>query len=272
MLGKLLKYEFKAIGRTLLPFYGALVVIAAIIGIMFRVSDMSNTNGTVSAIIAGIMLILYVVLLCVVVVMTLILVIQRFSRNLLGNEGYLMLTLPASVDAHIWNKTISATVWTAISGLVGMLTLPIIILTSNASGTNVGEILRAIGKAISNAAGEIGGGNLALIIVEAIVMLILISAAFVLQIYASISIGHQANSHKGLLSVITFIGLVIVQSIIESLLGNNGIFNINNSSELASGVSQVQSGMLITILVAVAFGAIYYVITRLLMKYRLNLE
>lgn len=274
MLGKLLKYEFKAIGRALLPFYGALIALAAILGIMFRVSDMNQSSGTVSTVIAVIMGILYVVLLCVVVVLTLILVIQRFSRNLLGNEGYLMLTLPTSVDAHIWNKTISATVWTALSGIIGMMTLPVILFTSGAGKTNVGEVFRAIGTGIGTVADKIGGGNLALIIVEAIVMMILISAAFVLQIYASISIGHQANNHKGLLSVVTFIGLAIAQSVIESILGVNGVFNfhISNSGEIANGVSMAQEGMLVTILTAVAFGTIYYIITRLLMKYKLNLE
>ena len=105
-------------------------------------------------------------------------------------------------------------------------------------------------------------------------MMILISAAFVLQIYASISIGHQANNHKGLLSVVTFIGLAIAQSVIESILGVNGVFNfhISNSGEIANGVSMAQEGMLVTILTAVAFGTIYYIITRLLMKYKLNLE
>ena len=53
MLGKLIKYEFKATGRILLPLYGALLVFALINRLLFRSSldeTINNTFGTIGGI------------------------------------------------------------------------------------------------------------------------------------------------------------------------------------------------------------------------------
>jgi hypothetical protein len=279
MLGKLLKYEFKAVGRVLLPFYGALIAVALIIGVMIRFSDLGDKAGAIGTIIAVLIVVLYVVLLCIVTVMTLVLIVQRFSRNLLGSEGYLMLTLPTSIDTHIWNKTISAMVWTAISGIAGMLTLPVILFTSGAPSNHIGDVFAAVGQGFAAVSEHIGSGNLILLIIEIIALMLVIGASFALQVYASISIGHQSKNHKGLCSLGAFIGLVAIQSIIESVLGINGMFNFDfgvnntsNASEISSAVSQSQQLLLMYTLFLVAISAVYYLITRLLMKYKLNLE
>ena len=44
--------------------------------------------------------------------------IQRFYKNLLRDEGYLMLTLPASVHQQVWSKLIVSSVWFIITGVV----------------------------------------------------------------------------------------------------------------------------------------------------------
>lgn len=48
-------------------------------------------------------------------VLTLIIQIQRFSKNLLGDEGYLMFTLPASVSQHITAKLVVAVLLDVLS-------------------------------------------------------------------------------------------------------------------------------------------------------------
>ncbi|WP_303858195.1 hypothetical protein [Aminicella lysinilytica] len=275
MLGKLLKYEFKAMGRTLLPLYGALLAVAAILGLMINFSDAMNATGIIGSIMAIVIVVVYVVLLIAIVIMTMVLIVQRFSRNLLGTEGYFMLTLPASIDSHILSKTISAMVWSVFSGIVGMLTLPLILFTSGSANTNVGEIFNQIGRGLGMVAEKIGGGNLAVLIIEVLMFMILTGAAFALKVYASISIGHQVQKHTGLLSLATFVGLCIVESMAGSFVGVK-TFEISGGSnieqQVVDTVLYAQQIMLVGIAFTAVVAAIYYVITRLLMKYKLNIE
>lgn len=275
MLGKLLKYEFKAMGRTLLPLYGALLAVAAILGLMINFSDAMNATGIIGSIMAIVIVVVYVVLLIAIVIMTMVLIVQRFSRNLLGTEGYFMLTLPASIDSHILSKTISAMVWSVFSGIVGMLTLPLILFTSGSANTNVGEIFNQIGRGLGMVADEIGGGNLAVLIIEVLMFMILTGAAFALKVYASISVGHQVQKHTGLLSLAVFIGLCIVESMAGSFVGVK-TFEISGGSnieqQVVDTVLYAQQIMLVGIAFTAVVAAIYYVITRLLMKYKLNIE
>ncbi|TDP48324.1 hypothetical protein [Aminicella lysinilytica] len=274
MLGKLLKYEFKAMGRTLLPLYGALLAVAAILGLMINFSDAMNSTGIVGSIMAVLIVVVYVVLLVAIVVMTMVLIVQRFSRNLLGTEGYFMLTLPASIDAHILSKTISAMVWSLFSGIVGMVTLPLILLTSGSADTNVGAVFNEIGRGLRMVADEIGSGNLAVLILEVLLIMILTGAAFALKVYASISVGHQVQKHTGLLSLAVFIGLCIVESVAGSFVGVKTfeISGNNIEQQVVDSVLYAQQIMLVSIVFTAVVAAIYYVITRLLMKYKLNLE
>jgi type IV secretory pathway VirB3-like protein len=92
MLGKLLKYEFKATSRIFLPMFGALLIVAAFSRLFMSLSfDVPSVIGvTVS-----------VIMIIGIIVMTFLLTIQRFNKNLLGSEGYLMFTLPVSTDRLI---------------------------------------------------------------------------------------------------------------------------------------------------------------------------
>ena len=51
----------------------------------------------------------------------LIIQIQRFSKNLLGDEGYLMFTLPASVSQHITAKLVVAVLLDVLSVAAAIL-------------------------------------------------------------------------------------------------------------------------------------------------------
>jgi len=110
MLGKLLKYEFKATARTLLPLYAALLIISVISNLLLH-SDFQIAS-VISITVFG-------ALLMAVFIVTLILMIQRFYRNLLSDEGYLMFTLPVKTNRLIFSKMIVTFVWFLIAGIVG---------------------------------------------------------------------------------------------------------------------------------------------------------
>ncbi len=102
MLGKLIKYDLKALVKILGPLWGVLLVMGLIFGM--GMSDLSPIGN-------GMMVFSLVVIFAVIVgifVISVIIIIQRFWKGLLKEEGYLMFTLPVTTRSLILAKAISA--------------------------------------------------------------------------------------------------------------------------------------------------------------------
>ena len=106
MLGKLIKYEFKATGRTMLLLIAAVLVLAALSGMSVILLDRETSYGILQAIFV-LILIAFFACIFALGVMALAMMIERFYKNLLGSEGYLMFTLPVSTSSLIASKALS---------------------------------------------------------------------------------------------------------------------------------------------------------------------
>lgn len=102
MLGKLTKYEFRAVGKTYLPLYG--LVIALALGNRILVEIGPQTYDLPQ----NLMAMAYIMLLVALAVITFFYGVARFKKNLLGDEGYLMFTLPVKRWELVMSKLISA--------------------------------------------------------------------------------------------------------------------------------------------------------------------
>ena len=114
MLGKLLKYEFKATSRILLPLYGALLIFAFIVKIFIGTKLDGVNMDFLGGIPAVVSIFTYGATMAAVFIVTIFIIIQRFYKNLLGDEGYLMNTLPVSTTSNISSKLISAIIWSLV--------------------------------------------------------------------------------------------------------------------------------------------------------------
>ena len=123
MFGKLLKHEFKATGRTLLPLYGGFValVLAAsgMLWLAWRFGEV-HVNGstaivqgnTIFGILSGVFTLVAVFAMLAIVRsarLSEVLIIMRFYR-LLGDDGYFWFSLPVTPAQHMMVKLIAAMV------------------------------------------------------------------------------------------------------------------------------------------------------------------
>ena len=113
MLGKLIKYDLKALTKILAPLWGVLLVMGLIFGISIR----SNLDGIGNTMIVF-SLVVIVAVIVAIFVMNVIIVIQRFWNGLLQEEGYLMFTLPVTTRSLILSKVISALIISCGTALV----------------------------------------------------------------------------------------------------------------------------------------------------------
>lgn len=261
MLGKLLKYEIKATARWFLPLYAAILLMAAINRLLF--SDplaMEGPGFTFREMLAGLSVFAYVILIIGVMIITLVVCIIRFYKSLLGDEGYLMFTLPVKTWKHILSKLLIAMLWSFSSGLISFLSILIIIPAPE---------LAEIRQAFAEFQLIFGTGGY-----FTIPLLMIVSLVFgVLEIYAAIALGQLFNKHKLLASFGMYIGINTVSQFVLMLampIFVNSMFRFDGNIE--SIVKPVNQTILLTGIITAILAAGCYILTNMLLKKKLNLE
>ncbi|HAP72180.1 MAG TPA: hypothetical protein DCQ39_00070 [Lachnospiraceae bacterium] len=264
MLNRLLKYDMKSYSRVLLPLYGAILAVAAANGLAWRVSDV--TGGSV---LAGLLTTAYIILMFAAVILTVLTVLLRFYKNLLGREGYLMFALPATVGEHIASKVISAAVWVVIGSAAGLLSLPVMMLLSGSIRTEEwNEMMKAM-PYLSERLSQYTTG-----IAWGVIFLILSLIALIVKVYASIALGACANEYRFLWSVGAFILFSITDSFLTTgLAGAGAKINIMQTGSTAvtdsTGFTPFMMGACVYCAV---LAGIYWFVTWLCLDRKLNLE
>ena len=264
MLRKLFKYEIKATARILLPLYLVLLAFAFINRLLISPDEMT-TPATIS-------MILYILILVGTMVMTFIVMIQRFYKNLLSDEGYLMFTLPTKPWNHIVTKLLVSIIWTVVSGLVALTSVWIIAMDQ----FPLSQVIESLTE-IWTAAYEAFGSSFLLSVCQLILAFIVILSSVILMIYAAIAMGHLANKHKLMTSIGSYILLSAISEIVIVMVGESYYSNvmINYNTMLFVAPEEFRLVHSFMWLVIILFGVLslgYYTITNIILSKRLNLE
>ncbi len=242
MLGKLLKYDFRSVGRSMLPVYLASVALSTVCAMMARLK--LDENKVFSA-----LLILLVALMTASFMGTVVLLAKRFKDGLLGNEGYLSFALPVSTSAHIASKLLNALIWAALQTVVfGICAAIMVIITGDLP---IKDIIEAAARILPTIQADEWG-----MFAEALLLFFVEIAAFACLVYLCQAVGHLFPRRKGLWEVIAFVVIVVVRGNALRLIG--------------SPFSSVD--ILGWILLPAAFSALYLLATWFILDRRLNLE
>ena len=272
MLGKLLKHEFLATGRVMWVIYVAMLGLGVVANVAFRLLD--NPVVTFALIRALLKLAIATWVLSMIIggVATVVLMVKRFHKNLLTDEGYLMFTLPTNVHRLVIAKLIAAAVWLVVTAAVIALSILI-----GGAGESL-DIRMMLSFLFSNDLTALETLSVVVIILEIILMALLSCAVSCLQFYSAMSIGHGFASHKVLWSVVFYFiqcfalqMLAVVAVIPLAIYGENVVVPpllVGSLSPLAVWHLSV----LMLCLVEVAIGAVFYILTVVNLKRRLNLE
>ena len=222
MLGKLIKYEFRATKKFMFLTYALLFAMSVILGIGSRIDidaiSPDNFLGDIGELLGGILtlgfIVAYVAVNCAVFAGMFFFAISRFKNNILGNEGYLMHTLPVKPRDHIISKTFVSVSWTICSFLVATLSYLVLFLIAygNEFATGFEETFnQAYTLNI-----DMSGGLIYL--AESLIVVIVSVIAGYLQIYASMALGYSNNANRALFSIAAYIGINIAWGIVESII------------------------------------------------------
>ena len=282
MLGQLIKHEFRATARRMLPALGVLVLLGLLANLSFRVLD-SGYGGTPLRILLVLFIIAFFIGMIVAWVMALVMMISRFYRNLLKDEGYLMFTLPTNTHALIWSKLIVSTVWFIVTALLIFL---LVMLTganlARMNGEDLSGVFHGLGEALDVLRSMgVTNGSLVLLGVEFVAAVVITSLTTCLQFYAAMGLGQMSDDHKGLWSVLAFVGLSFAFQFLSTTVfaGMTGtetmnivVANLEELMQTAPGIVRaINTGMGGTMLLELIQGVILYLITSLTLSKKLNL-
>ena len=275
MLGHLLKHEFRATGRTMLPVYAAVVVLAVLANFSIRVIDRSV--HTLLTIFCGLIIAAFVVGIIAAGIMTVVMMIKRFYTNYLKDEGYLMHTLPVSVHELVWSKMIVSVVWFAATFLV--ICLVILLTALLQTGTSLAQFFAGFPSWAEIREGldqyGIRLGDLWVIGLEMLLAVVVAGLYTCLHFYAAMSLGHMFAKDKILLSIVFFVGISFVLSLATTGYGSARVISFESSEAALETVQEsfrfgkaIMGEMLAVELVQ---SAVLYVATVLGLKRGLNL-
>ena len=278
MLGKLIKHEFRATGRVMLPLMAAILALSGLCGIGLRLWDNDNAPKLLNML-TGLITVTFFLGLFAIVVIAFVQMIERFYHNLLCDEGYLMFTLPTTPDALIFSKLVVSFVWFVLTGVLCGLTVFIMMsfAASPDAFTNFGswtvEVSGEVFAYLGDGKAAVGGLHIAAWVLEGIALCFVLTCGICLRFYAAMAIGQSFDNRKKLMSVIFYFVLGFVMKMLLIGAGNLlDVFKLNISytmNEFSPGVIHL---VLIALIVVSAVPAIlYYLTTTLMLKKKLNL-
>ena len=284
MFGKLMKYDLRSGIRTFSLIWIGLALLGAINGLTIRFVLDGNVQSELVSFIFGVLpMILLVALYVAMGIFVLVFIIDRFYKGLLGNEGYLMFTLPVTSAAHIASKALTGMIFTLASAIVALLSggLLMTVLAPPSFG-DIAQAFQEMGRYLRVNPLPAGTGW---VIAEFVVYSLIGMATAILQIYTAISVGHLAKKNRGWFALLAYVGISIAVSILTracmSVFFQSGSFSemllgwqvtVDRAGWRTQGVGMTASTLGIGIGLELLKGTAFFFATRAILDKRLNLE
>ena len=245
MLGKLIKYEFKATARWFLPAFGA-ALLFGLVGLVGQIVIAGRPDWWVV-----ISTVLYGALILAFLTFPLIMSIWHFHHDLLAERGYLMFTLPVTATQLLWAKVIVATVWQLISVAVALASTSLVAVGSDGQ---LPLIWRSIAESDPRS--------------EAIVLVILIVFGVfgsALMYFTSLAIGQLFNKRR----VAVALGASLVLYMVTHIIAVFVLITSSSMNELFTGRQDTTFWPMMALMILYNIG--YFLVTRYLLTKKLNL-
>ncbi len=273
MLRKLLKHEYIATSRVMLPIYVAVLVLALamrLTGGVWNAGGFSYSGmGRIGAVVTVLVIMGFFVGIVAVFVASFVQTIGRFRSNLLGDEGYVMFTLPVSTHQLVWAKLIVSVTWFVGAVLLSILAFTIVAADASTFASGFHAFFLEFDDEIA----PLSRGHMAAFAIECVLALLLGCANVCLAFYAPLAIGHSFAKRKMLLSVVFFFVIQIVTDVLFNVLGF-AASGIDRPALFAglSGPAAMHALMWVLILGLVLYGAVLYCLTIRMLHRHLDLE
>lgn len=272
MLGKLIKHEWKSTYKAGGLMLAAMALVTFFGWLSFQTpmwKSMGEGGGSFSWLdIFGVFtLIMYVILLVVVNVGILIYIAVHFYKTMYTDEGYLLHTLPVTKHEILISKILVGSLWVLI--IVFSMYLSIFLLGFSMAWSIVPQqyTFSEFWQGFSEGMGDVFrmaglelGIDFSAWFVTAIITSLISPFITLTTLFGAISIGQLASKHRVLMAILSYIGIMIAESIISSIIRSIVTFSSLSSFGTYMGRS-AHSDFIIKLLIAVCLYFVSWYVT-----------
>lgn len=269
MLKKLLKYDYRALFRFLLPCYIVLFSLSVLFAITLpiarwaagRTAEPGGDEFLVSILVMAegfCMLAVFAALFCCFAG-----IVSRFYKNLFSSEGYLTLSIPATPEEHLLSKLVSGVTATFLTVLAAFVAVLIVSIPYPDSELPFGL---SVLKSILSSFGIYDAEDV-LLLIELVVAAVVGVVTFYQVLFACICTGQIfANKNRVAAGIIVFVVFFWVTQFISTFLGASGV--LASIRMLAGGHILVWTNILID--AGLSVGLFFW--ERYVLKNKINLQ
>lgn len=202
--------------------------------------------------------------ICVIVAMfviAVIFVVNRFSKGLLGDEGYLMHTLPVRPWQLVLSKLICGVVTWAGCGVVACFS-PALMLPLNLPDLIQFPLWRDIFRGIMK------HPDMLVLAAEFFLVILSFVVLLIASMYLAMAVGHLFSRHRRLISVASFIGLyILISNVYGRVFSVRVVRSLMNMATVNAYGSMLTAAAIMLIPAAVFLAAVCWILEN-----KLNLE
>lgn len=292
MLRKLIKYEWKGIGKVGGLMLLAILLVTGVGCLMLQMPWMKElyAGGQLSGLGAAVLIVMMVISLIVYILVLvgisygiLIFLGVRFYRTMYTKQGYLTHTLPVTPHKLLLSKVLVSGIWYVLVELgviVSVIALVASLLTGvmEVSGSSLGIFGREVRYALEALQRGWDSGYMGMVIhfLIYIVVTVLVSPfCVVMMIFGAFTIGQLSEKYKGLMGILAYFGINVIMTVILSVVQMLFTFKMtfrtmkNPAAFMDMNLfGTYDVALIVQVLLAVAL----YWISWLILRKKLNLE
>ena len=277
MILKLFKYDFMNIGKKLIPFYIAALVIGVINRILLltsTISSIENENNFMAIFGSPLLYFAYFVVIIGIFCMTVFVIISRYNSSIYGNEGYLTNTLPLKPYQIIWAKLINFLIWIFISYFIIFVSL-FILFPFDFFVRNIIE-QPDFYQDLNHMTKYILSSKYTPIFILQLVYNFFSHIQRILMLFLSITIANLFKSYKVVAGVIAFFLISTVFSFIASIISFSVMENVNLFEMYGEFnpivYNSLKNANIMSIIYSIVSSIVLFFIIHYLYTHNLNLE
>ena len=267
MILKLFKYDFMNIGKKLIPFY----IAALVIGVINRFLLLTNFLAMFGS---PFLYAAYFLVIMGIFFMTVFIIISRYSSSIYGNEGYLTNTLPLNPSQIILAKLINFLIWILISYFIIFVSLFILFpfdffLRNVIYEPEFYEGLKKLTKLIFSS-------KYGFLFALQFIYNFFSHIQNILMLFLSVAIANLFKSYKVVAGVIAFFLISTVFSFIASIISFSVMENVNLFEMYGEFnpivYSSLKNANIMSIIYSIVSSIVLFFIIHYLHTHNLNLE
>ena len=258
MVAKLLKHDFIALGRIILPTGIAVLVFALLSSLSGLISDSSAIF--LQAILTGV----FGIGVSTILILSYVVCIKHFYDSVFSRQGYLTLALPVTPMQLLFSKTLVSFVAILFSCLVAAGALEIYGLVNGVEviGTLVSDILSLLGQ------NQMLGGWL----IYLLVYLLVAAVCSLFFMFACIAAGQLVNKHRTALSIGVYVLGSWIFNLITGLINELLVLRVFSSdATAAAGMGSSYAVITVYLVESLILGVASIFFLRYILKNKVNL-